>query len=118
MVIVPLTNKPIFKPVVAALVNRFVSLGIAYAVDSAALSRQKRYERNDELGTPLAICVDKETLQNDPISLRYRNDESLVRSTQDAIIKAVYLLAGDFETWDEVQSRLGAYPPIHGPERG
>lgn len=50
----------------------------------------RRYARADEIGTPYAITIDYETLENDSVTIRYRNDSKQERvqiSELDAKIK-------------------------------
>ena len=109
VLLVPLSNHLGFKPVIKTLASRLRAMGIANNVDSSSVSIGRRYARNDELGTPLGITVDFDTLKDGPITLRERDSTTQVRASEEKIIEAVRnLVAGD-ETWHEVSERLPAF---------
>ncbi len=105
----PLSNHASFKPIIKALANRFRSVGIANNVDASSVSIGKRYARNDELGTPLGITVDFDTVQDGSITLRERDSTAQVRASEDQIVEAVKNLVSGSETWQEVSQRLPAF---------
>ena len=47
----------------------------------------KRYRRQDEVGTPLCITVDQETLQNGTVTVRCRDTQGQVRVDQTELKK-------------------------------
>jgi glycyl-tRNA synthetase len=53
--------------------------GIAHRVDDSAGSIGRRYARNDEQGTPFAITVDFDTLNDGQVTLRERDSCHQVR---------------------------------------
>jgi glycyl-tRNA synthetase len=81
-------------------------LGIPTRVDDSSASIGKRYARNDELGTPLGITVDFETVKDGSVTLRERDSTRQVRGGQEAVVAAVKNLVGGVETWEEVCGRL------------
>ncbi|KID68957.1 glycyl-tRNA synthetase 1, partial [Metarhizium brunneum ARSEF 3297] len=106
VLLVPLSNNAGFKPVVKALARRLRAMGIANNVDSSSVSIGRRYARNDELGTPLGITVDFDTLKDGSVTLRERDSRVQVRASQDEIVEAIRDLVAGAETWDEVSKRL------------
>lgn len=84
-------------------------MGIANNVDASSVSIGKRYARNDELGTPLSITVDFDTVKDGSITLRERDSTTQVRAPEDQIIEAVKNLVSGLETWIEVSQRLPAF---------
>lgn len=75
-------------------------------VDDSSASIGKRYARNDELGTPLGITVDFQTVKDNTFTLRDRDSTKQVRSGQDDILAAVKSLCEGEETWEDVFKRL------------
>ncbi|KAH0593494.1 hypothetical protein MHUMG1_08632 [Metarhizium humberi] len=109
VLLVPLSNNAGFKPVVKALASRLRAMGIANNVDSSSVSIGRRYARNDELGTPLGITVDIDTLKDGSVTLRERDSRVQVRASQDEIVQAIRDLVAGAETWDEVSKRLPVF---------
>ena len=72
-----------------------------------------RYSRNDELGTPLGITVDFQSLKDGTITLRDRDTTTQVRAGQDEIIDAILRLVKGTETWSQISARL---PKFEGQE--
>ncbi|MCX4245064.1 glycine--tRNA ligase [Paraliomyxa miuraensis] len=70
--ILPLVKKDGMPEVARKIVERFLSEGINAKYDEQhAIGR--RYARHDEIGTPYAITVDTETLQDDTVTVRWRD---------------------------------------------
>lgn len=109
VLLVPLSNNASFKPVIKSLATRLRTLGIANNVDSSSASIGRRYARNDELGTPLGITVDFDTLEDGSITLRERDSTAQVRASEDEIVEAVRNLVGGSEIWEEVVRRLPVF---------
>ncbi|KAK5987747.1 Putative glycine--tRNA ligase [Cladobotryum mycophilum] len=106
VLIVPLSNNPSFQSVVKKLANRLRTLRISNNVDPSSASIGKRYARNDELGTPLGITVDFDTVKDGSITLRERDSTLQVRFTEEEIVQAVRNLVDGIETWEQVFKRL------------
>ena len=111
VLIVPLSNNAQFAPLVRQLSARLRRIGISNNVDSSTASIGKRYARNDELGTPLGITVDFDTVKNGSITLRDRDTTSQIRASEDEVVAAVKNLVDGSETWEKVTQRL---PPFLG----
>ncbi|KFG79522.1 glycyl-tRNA synthetase 1 [Metarhizium anisopliae] len=109
VLLVPLSNNAGFKPVVKVLASRLRAMGIANNVDSSSVSIGRRYARNDELGTPLGITVDFDTLKDGSVTLRERDSRVQVRASQDEIVQAIRDLVAGAETWDQVAKRLPVF---------
>ena len=109
VLLVPLSNNASFKPIVKSLASRLRGLGISNNVDSSGVSIGRRYARNDELGTPLGITVDFDTVSNGSITLRERDSTVQVRASEDEIIEATKNLVTGIETWEQVSKRLPAF---------
>ncbi|KAF7554464.1 hypothetical protein G7Z17_g2934 [Cylindrodendrum hubeiense] len=109
VLIVPLSNNASLQPVVKKLAARLRKLRISNNVDASSSSIGKRYARNDELGTPLGITIDFDTVSDGSITLRERDSTSQVRSSEDEIIQAVCSLVDGSESWEQVSQRLPAF---------
>ena len=46
----------------------------------------KRYRRQDEIGTPFAVTIDFETLENNTVTLRDRDTMEQIRLSIDELI--------------------------------
>lgn len=109
VVIAPLSNSPDLGPVVKLVVRRLKDLGIANKVDSSSVSIGRRYARNDEMGTPLAVTVDLDSLRDGSVTLRERDSTEQVRGSVDDIMKAIVNLVDGAETWEQVSGRLTTF---------
>lgn len=113
VLLVPLSNHPDFSPLVKQLSSKLRRLGISSRVDDSSASIGKRYSRNDELGTPLGITVDFQSVKDNTFTLRDRDSTRQVRSTLDEICEAIRRLVDAQETWSDVEKRL---PKFEGQE--
>lgn len=113
VLLVPLSSNPQFKPAVKALSQKLRSIGISSRVDDSSASIGKRYSRNDELGTPLGITVDFQTLQDGSITLRDRDSTTQVRAEESQILDAIKSLVDGSKNWETVASEL---PKFEGQE--
>ncbi|KAL7961679.1 hypothetical protein V8C34DRAFT_273348 [Trichoderma compactum] len=113
VLLVPLSSNPQFKPAVKALSQKLRSIGISSRVDDSSASIGKRYSRNDELGTPLGITVDFQTLQDGSITLRDRDSTTQVRAEESKILDAIKSLVDGSKNWETVASEL---PKFEGQE--
>lgn len=113
VLIVPLSSNKDFAPHVRSLTQKLRSAGISSRVDDSSASIGKRYSRNDELGTPLGITIDFQTIQDKTVTLRDRDSTRQVRAEADKIIAAVHELVDGKKTWEEIEKEL---PIFEGQE--
>ncbi|KAI9891303.1 MAG: Glycine--tRNA ligase 1, mitochondrial [Vezdaea aestivalis] len=106
VLLVPLSSKAEFRPLVRILSQKLRALGISSRVDDSSASIGKRYSRNDELGTPLGVTVDFQSLKDDSVTLRDRDSTKQVRASIEDISLAVKSLTEGKETWADVTKRL------------
>ncbi|POR37917.1 Putative glycine--tRNA ligase [Tolypocladium paradoxum] len=106
VLIVPLSSNAQFRPMLKKLSQQLRSLGVSSRVDDSSASIGKRYSRNDELGTPLGITVDFQTLQDSTITLRDRDSTSQVRAEEGKILQAIKSLVDGSKSWEKVASEL------------
>lgn len=113
VLIVPLSSNASFKPHLKKLSQRLRSIGISSRVDDSSASIGKRYSRNDELGTPLGITIDFQTVQDNTLTLRDRDSTSQVRADEDKIVAAVKAIVEGSKSWADIESEL---PKFEGQE--
>ncbi|KAF5677881.1 glycyl-trna synthetase [Fusarium heterosporum] len=113
VLLVPLSSNAQFKPLLKQLSQRLRSAGISSRVDDSSASIGKRYSRNDELGTPLGITIDFQTVQDGTVTLRDRDSTNQVRAEQEKIIDAIRSLVDGSKSWSQVESEL---PKFEGQE--
>lgn len=102
----PLSNNPSFGPIVKKILAKLRQLAISNRVDDSSASIGKRYARNDELGTPLGITVDFQSVKDDTVTLRDRDSTKQVRADIDSICAAIRSLCDGAKTWSDVQKEL------------
>ena len=85
---------------------RLRQLGISSRTDDSSASIGKRYSRNDELGTPLGITVDFQSVKDNTYTLRDRDSTKQVRADEEAICTAIKSLVEGQKTWADVQKEL------------
>ncbi|KAF2755549.1 glycyl-tRNA synthetase [Pseudovirgaria hyperparasitica] len=113
VLIVPLSSNTAFLPIVKKISQRLRAIGVSSRADASSASIGKRYARNDELGTPLGITIDFDTVKNGSITLRERDGTKQIRASEDEVIDAVKALVDGTEALEEVFSRL---PEFTGQE--
>jgi glycyl-tRNA synthetase len=83
--------------------------------DSGSIGR--RYRRQDEVGTPFCVTVDRDGLEGDgpdSVTVRERDSAAQVRVPIDDLVSVLLDLRAGARTFDDV---LDAYDPVsHGAE--
>lgn len=113
VLLVPLSNHGDFGPIVKRLSSKLRKMGVSTRVDDSSASIGKRYSRNDELGTPLGITVDFQSIKDQSVTLRDRDTCGQVRDNEDKICEAIKNVADGTETWEDIYARL---PKFEGQE--
>ncbi|WZH44811.1 Diadenosine tetraphosphate synthetase [Fusarium acuminatum] len=113
VLLVPLSSNAQFKPLLKQLSQRLRSAGISSRVDDSSASIGKRYSRNDELGTPLGVTIDFQTVQDGTVTLRDRDSTNQVRAEQEKIIDAIKSIVDGSKKWAQIESEL---PKFEGQE--
>ncbi|KAI9877267.1 MAG: Glycine--tRNA ligase 1, mitochondrial [Pleopsidium flavum] len=106
VLLVPLSTQTEFKPLVRRLGQKLRQLGISNRVDDSSASIGKRYSRNDELGTPLGITVDFQSVKDNTFTLRDRDTTKQVRADEGKICAAIKSLVEGHKTWNEIYDEL------------
>lgn len=86
--------------------SKLRQLGITNRVDDSSASIGKRYSRNDELGTPLGITVDFQSVKDNTFTLRDRDSTKQVRSDGETICSAIKSIVEGSKSWADVQKEL------------
>ncbi|KAF2012627.1 glycyl-tRNA synthetase-like protein [Aaosphaeria arxii CBS 175.79] len=102
-------QKTEFKSYSQALKAKLRKLGISSRIDESGVSIGKRYARNDELGTPLGITIDFQTLEDNTYTLRDRDTTKQVRGDIDQICEAISQLVEGTASWEDIAARLPAF---------
>lgn len=113
VLIVPLSSNKDFVPFVRNISQKLRSAGISSRVDESSATIGKRYSRNDELGTPLGITIDFQTVKDGSVTLRDRDSTRQVRADEDKIIAAIHDLADGKKVWEDIEKEL---PIFEGQE--
>ena len=106
VLILPLMSRPDFVSHTRNISRELRRLGISNTVDSSSGSIGRRYARNDELGTPLGITVDFDTVKDGSVTLRERDTMKQVRVSQDEILATLVAVVNGMETVPAAFNRL------------
>ena len=109
VLLVPLSSNESFKPLLKHMSHKLRILGVSSRVDDSSASIGKRYSRNDELGTPLGITIDFQTVKDSTFTLRDRDSTKQVRADEDTILAAIKALAEGTKVWSDVEKELPAF---------
>ena len=92
--VLPLVKKDGMPEVARKIVERFFSAGINAKYDEQhAIGR--RYARHDEIGTPYAITVDTQTLEDSTVTLRQRDSREQQRIGVEEAVAVVRAALAD-----------------------
>jgi len=112
VLIVPLSAKDEFNPLIEEVSSKFREAGIFSRVDDSNTSIGKRYARNDELGTPFGVTLDFASVANRTMTLRERDTTDQLIGPIDNVIATVTQLVGGTIDWSEACRRLPAYDGV------
>ncbi|PSS10706.1 hypothetical protein M430DRAFT_22053 [Amorphotheca resinae ATCC 22711] len=109
VLLVPLSSHESFKPLLKHMSNKLRTLGVSSRVDDSSASIGKRYSRNDELGTPLGITIDFQSVKDSTYTLRDRDSTKQVRADEDKILAAIKSLVEGTKVWADIEKELPAF---------
>jgi glycyl-tRNA synthetase len=112
VLIVPLSAKEEFNPLIQEVSSKLRKAGIFSRVDDSNTSIGKRYARNDELGTPFGVTLDFASVQNRTMTLRERDTTGQLIGDIDQVISVLVDLVNGNAAWAEACNRLPAYDGI------
>ncbi|CDO77621.1 hypothetical protein BN946_scf184946.g14 [Trametes cinnabarina] len=116
VLIVPLSAKPEFDPLVKEVSAKLRKAGIFSRVDDSNTSIGKRYARNDELGTPYGLTLDFASVAKRTMTLRERDTTGQLIGDIDEVIGVVTELVNGTIDWAEACLRLPAYDSVQSVE--
>lgn len=116
VLIVPLSAKEEFDPLIEEVSMKLRRCGIFSRVDDSNTSIGKRYARNDELGTPYGVTLDFASLQNRTMTLRERDTTDQLIGSIDDVISVIMGLVHGALTWEDACTRLKAYGGVQAIE--
>jgi glycyl-tRNA synthetase len=109
VLLVPLSSHESFKPLLKQISNRLRALQVSTRIDDSSASIGKRYSRNDELGTPLGITVDFQSVNDNTYTLRDRDSTKQVRADLDKILTTIKSLVEGTKVWADIEKELPAF---------
>ncbi|PPQ99413.1 hypothetical protein CVT24_005400 [Panaeolus cyanescens] len=112
VLIVPLSAREEFDPLVKEVSSKLRKAGIFSRVDDSNTSIGKRYARNDELGTPYGVTLDFASVQNRTMTLRERDTMDQRIGSIDEVIAVVTELVNGTIDWEAACERLPAYDGV------
>ncbi|EIN05586.1 glycyl-tRNA synthetase [Punctularia strigosozonata HHB-11173 SS5] len=116
VLIVPLSAKEEFVPLVREVHSKLRAAGVFSRVDDSNTSIGKRYARNDELGTPFGVTLDFASVQNRTMTLRERDTTTQLIGDIDEVVKVVIELVEGTIEWKEACGRLSVYTGVQAVE--
>ncbi|TCD67620.1 Glycine--tRNA ligase 1, mitochondrial [Steccherinum ochraceum] len=112
VLIVPLSAKEEFAPLVREVSSKLRKAGVFSRVDDSNTSIGKRYARNDELGTPFGVTLDFASVANKTMTLRERDTTGQLIGPIDEVIAIVTDLVQGNIDWAEACKKLPAYDGV------
>jgi glycyl-tRNA synthetase len=112
VLIVPLSAKEEFDPLIQEVSSKLRKAGIFSRVDDSNTSIGKRYARNDELGTPFGVTLDFASVQNRTMTLRERDTTGQLIGDIDQVISVLIDLVNGTTDWADACKLLPAYDGI------
>jgi len=89
--------------------NKLRAIGVSSRIDDSSASIGKRYSRNDELGTPLGITIDFQSVKDSSYTLRDRDSMKQVRSDETQILNAIKAMVEGTKVWADIEKELPAF---------
>lgn len=97
----PLVNKDELVEISGNIMNNLRSEGIIAEVDTSG-TIGRRYARSDEIGTPFAVTVDHQSLEDDTVTIRERDSQEQVRVLISEVPGKVSDLIGKKITFSDI----------------
>lgn len=97
----PLVNKDELVEISGNIMNNLRGEGIIAEVDTSG-TIGRRYARSDEIGTPFAVTVDHQSLEDDTVTIRERDSQEQVRVLISEVPGKVSDLIGKKITFSDI----------------
>ncbi|KNC96480.1 glycine-tRNA ligase [Spizellomyces punctatus DAOM BR117] len=107
--VLPISHSDEFLPFIKDVVTGLRRFNISNKVDDSGSSIGKRYARNDELGTPFAVTVDFQTVQDQTVTLRERDSTKQIREKISTVLEIIKDLVEEKTTWSEVEAKYPTF---------
>jgi len=113
--ILPISSRDDVNAVVDKISAVLMESDISTRVDKATATLGKRYARADEVGVPLAVTVDFQTLVDDTVTLRERDSTVQVRLGMNKLTDLIGACVTGKLSWKDI---LNSYPVVQVSEDG
>lgn len=100
-----------YQPIMEQLRDDAIALGLAFQEDVSKNSIGRKYSRGDEIGTPYAISIDSQSVDEQLVTIRERDSTQQVQVKIDEAIDIVHALIRGRKTWETVYN---TYPQFNG----
>ena len=87
-----LSNKPELIDYTLKIKEQLKKHNFCCFTDLSSTAIGKRYVRADEIGIPLAVTIDFETLKNETLTIRERDSKTQIRLNKDQLIEYIFNL--------------------------
>ncbi|XP_045120078.1 glycine--tRNA ligase-like isoform X2 [Portunus trituberculatus] len=105
--VLPLSNKQEFVPFTTQLADALTEMNLSVKIDDSTGSIGRRYARTDEIGIPLGITVDFDTVNKVPhtVTVRERDSTQQVRMPIEEVPLTIKNLADGKTQWKDVTDK-------------
>jgi glycyl-tRNA synthetase len=93
--ILPISSNDKFIPLEEELSRSVIAAGLTSRVDSSGVSIGRRYARADEIGTPYAITIDFQSIEDRTVTIRERDSCQQIRVKVDDAVPILRRLIND-----------------------
>uniref|UniRef100_A0A224XJA3 Glycine--tRNA ligase n=1 Tax=Panstrongylus lignarius TaxID=156445 RepID=A0A224XJA3_9HEMI len=111
--VLPLSSNAEFQPFVKQLSASLRQEDISHKVDDSSGSIGRRYARTDEIAVPYGITIDFDSVGDNTVTLRERDDMTQIRVPISDIPFLVKNLCSEKMTWEDAQKK---YPKFEQQE--
>ncbi|KAI9290894.1 class II aaRS and biotin synthetase [Neoconidiobolus thromboides FSU 785] len=88
--ICPLINKEEFNNIAEQLNSQFLIRNISTRLLNQQLKIGKKYYRMDEIGTPYCITIDYQTLEDETVTIRFRDTQKQIRVNINQVVNHIH----------------------------
>jgi glycyl-tRNA synthetase len=106
--VLPLQNNQQLLALVPRIVSLLTSAGLSNKVDTVQ-SIGRRYSRTDEIGIPFAVTIDFDTLKDDTVTLRDRDNTAQIRVKIDEVAQLVLSVIEQRVSWKDLEQKYPKY---------
>ncbi|RHY99881.1 hypothetical protein DYB35_011739, partial [Aphanomyces astaci] len=107
--VLPLSNAKEFTPIVQELERQLRTGGIQAKSDTSGVAIGRKYARADELGIPLGVTIDFETLVDHAVTVRERDSCAQIRVPVADVVGHLRAVVEGRATWETLTA---TYPVL------